>query len=151
VRQEDGVRYEKAGALALALALIALSACGSADGGTRQFAEPPAGSYSVSVVQVTTDGSTEPLDGATVSRDFFTAAGVRPLVGRFFVDGDHRTKTPAVVVLNQAFWQRRFHGAPRVIGTTITVNDQPVTVIGVAERGFAAPRNAQVWLPKIEP
>jgi putative ABC transport system permease protein len=54
-------------------------------------------------------------------------------------------------VLNQAFWQRRFHGAPRVIGTTITVNDQPVTVIGVAERGFAAPRNAQVWLPKIEP
>jgi MacB-like periplasmic core domain len=104
----------------------------------------------VSVFQVRIDGNTEPLDGAMVSRDFFRTARVRPLVGRFFVDGDYRTTTHSVVVVNQELWQRRLHGAAQVIGTALTVNDQPVTVIGVAERGFAVPKGAQVWLPKIE-
>jgi hypothetical protein len=127
----------------------ALSACGSSADVPRRFAEPPNGSYSVSVFQVRIDGNTEALDGATVSPDFFDAVQVRPLVGRLFVDGDYRAKTP-VVVLNHEFWQRRLHGAPQVIGTALTVNDQSVTVIGVAERGFAAPKDVQLWLPRIE-
>jgi hypothetical protein len=136
------------GLWALGLAFIALSACGSSGDVARRFAEPPIDSYSVSVFQVRIDGNTEPLDGATISRDFFKAAQVRPLVGRFFVDEDYRTKAAAVVVLNHEFWQRRLRGAPQVIGTSLTLNDQPVTVIGVAERGFAAPKGAQVWLPR---
>jgi len=143
------VRHAK-GLWALALVLIALSACGSSDEVAHQFAEPPIDSYSASVFQVKIDGNTEPLDGATVSLEFFKMAQVRPLVGRFFVDGDYRTKTRSVVVLNQELWQRRLHSAPQVIGTALTVNDQPVTVIGVAERGFAVPKGAQVWLPRIE-
>jgi hypothetical protein len=138
------------GRWALALAVIALSACGSSDEVTHQFAEPPIDSYSESVFQVRIDGNTEPLQGATVSRDFFKTAQVRPLIGRLFVDGDYRTTTHSVVVVNQELWQRRLHGAPQVIGTALSVNDQPVTVIGVAERGFAVPKGAQVWLPKIE-
>jgi hypothetical protein len=136
--------------LAPALALIALSACGSSDHVARQFAEPPIDSYSASVFQVRIDGQTEPLDGATVSGDFFKAAQVSPLIGRFFIDGDYRTKTRSVVVLSQELWLRRLHGAPQVIGTALTVNDQPLTVIGVAEPGFAVPKGAQVWLPRIE-
>ena len=143
------MRHAK-GLWALALVLIALSACGSSDEVAHQFAEPPIDSYSASVFQVKIDGNTEPLDGATVSLEFFKMAQVRPLVGRFFVDGDYRTKTRSVVVLNQELWQRRLHSAPQVIGTALTVNDQPVTVIGVAERGFAVPKGAQVWLPRIE-
>ena len=138
------------GLWAIALVLIALSACGSSEEVAHQFAEPPTGSYSASVFQVKIDGNTEPLDGATVSLEFFKMAQVRPLVGRFFVDGDYRTKTRSVVVLSQELWQRRLHSAPQVIGTALTVNDQPVTVIGVAEAGFAVPKGAKVWLPRIE-
>ena len=138
------------GLWALALASIALSACASSEEAARQFAEPPADSYSASVFQVKIDGNAEPLDGATVSLEFFRMAGVRPVIGRFYVDGDDRTKTRSVVVLSQELWQRRLHGAPQVIGTALTVNDQPVTVIGVTERGFAVPKGAQLWLPRIE-
>ena len=134
----------------VALALMALSACGSSGEVARQFAEPPIDSYSVSVFQVRIDGNTEPLDGATVSRDFFKATQGRPFIGRFFVDGDYRPQTRSVVVLNRELWQQRFHGAPEVIGTALIVNDQPVTVIGVAEPGFAVPDGAEVWLPRIE-
>ena len=69
---------------------------------------------------------------------------------RFFENGDYRTATPAVVVVDHELWQRRLHGAPNAIGTVLTVNDQPVTVIGVAEPGFAGPAGARVWMPRIE-
>jgi putative ABC transport system permease protein len=149
VQQEDNVRCAK-DLWALALVLIALSACGSSEEVAHQFAEPPTGSHSASVFQVKIDGNTERLDGATVSPEFFKMAQVRPWVGRFFVDGDYRTKTRSVVVLSQELWQRRLHSAPQVIGAALTVNDQPVTVIGVAEPGFAVPKGAKVWLPRIE-
>jgi hypothetical protein len=99
---------------------------------------------------VTIDGSPEPVEGATVSRKFFKAAEVRPVIGRFFNDREYRTGTPAVVVLDHELWQRRLHGAPHVIGTVLTVNERPVTVIGVAEPGFAGPAGAQMWMPMIE-
>jgi hypothetical protein len=146
---EDTMRCAK-GLWALVLVSIALSACGSSEGVANQLAVPPTDSYSASVFQVKIDGNPEPLNGATVSLEFFKMAQVRPLVGRFFVDGDYRTKTRSVVVLSQELWQRRFHSAPQVIGTALPVNDQQVTVIGVAERGFALPKGAQVWLPRIE-
>src|SRR5215468_2834860 len=121
------------------LVLVALSACGSSGHGARQFPAPPIDSYSVSTLQVRIDGSPEPLQGATVSREFFKAAEVRPFIGRFFNDREYRIGTPAVVVLDYELWQRRLHSAPHVIGTALTVNDQPATVIGVAEPGFAGP------------
>jgi hypothetical protein len=138
-------------AWALALGLIALSACGSSDHLARQFTEPPIGSSSVSAFQVRIDDNAERLDGAIVSRDFFPATKARPLIGRFFDDGEYRAKTRSAVVLNHEFWQRRLHGSPRVIGTILILDDQPATIIGVAEPGFADPTGAQLWLPRTEP
>jgi len=134
----------------LACALIAFWGCESSAGSARQFAEPPIESYSTSKLQVRIGGNIESLNGATISPDFFKAAGVHPLVGRFFADGDYRTQTPSVAVLSHEFWQRYFNAAPQAIGATLTVNEQPLTVIGVAVRGFAFPRGAQVWLPRTE-
>ena len=135
---------------ALVLVPVALSACGSSEHAARQFPAPPIDSYSVSTLQVRVDGSPEPLQGATVSREFFKAADVRPFIGRFFNDREYRIGTPAVVVLDYELWQRRLHGAPQVIGTVLTLNDRPVTVVGVAEPGFASPAGVQMWMPRIE-
>jgi len=135
---------------ALVPVLVALSACGSSQHAARQFPAPPIDSYSVSTLQVRVDGSPEPLQGATVSREFFKAADVRPVIGRFFDDREYRTGAPAVVVLDHELWQRRLRGAPHVIGMVLPVNERPVTVIGVAEPGFAGPAGAQMWMPMIE-
>jgi hypothetical protein len=135
---------------ALVLVLIAVSACRSPEHVARRFPVPPIDSYSVLTLQVRMDGGPEPLEGATVSREFFKAAEVRPFIGRFFEDREYRTATPAVAVIDHDLWQRRLRGAPHVIGTVLTVNDQPVTVVGVAEPGFAGPAGAQVWMPRIE-
>jgi len=132
---------------ALVLTVIAVSACGSSGEVARQFAVPPIDSYLVSTLQVRIDGSAEAVEGATVSREFFKAAGVRPIIGRFFNDQEYRTGTPAVVVLDHEIWRRRLHGDPRVIGTVLTVNERPVTVIGVAEPGFVGPAGARMWMP----
>ena len=136
-------------AWALVVALIAVSACGTSDHAGRQFQVPPPDSYSVSTLQVRIDGSREPLEVATVSREFFKTAGVRPFIGRFFQDREYQKTAPPVVVLAHAFWQQRMRGAQQVIGTALSVNGQPMTVVGVAEPGFTGPAGSQVWMPRM--
>ncbi len=72
-----------------------------------------------------------------VSGDFFSVFGVAPAAGRLIGRIDATPHSPApVVVLGYDLWQRRFGGSMGVIGTTITLEGYPVTVIGVAPRGF---------------
>ena len=71
------------------------------------------------------------------SGDYFATVGVQPALGRFFGPADD--ELPAgndVVVLSYAFWQRRFAGEASAIGQGLLVNDQLLTIIGVAPRGF---------------
>jgi predicted permease len=71
------------------------------------------------------------------SGDYFTTVGVKPALGRFFGPADD--ELPAgndVVVLSHAFWQRRYAGQPNVVGQQLLVNDQLLTIVGVAPRGF---------------
>lgn len=71
------------------------------------------------------------------SGGYFETVGVKPAVGRFFTPADDAL--PAgndVVVLSYAFWQRRFAGDARAIGKPLVVNEQPLTIIGVAPNGF---------------
>lgn len=71
------------------------------------------------------------------SGEYFTTLGVQPALGRFYGPGDD--ELPAgndVVVLSHAYWQRRFAGQAGAIGQQLLVNDQMLTIIGVAPRGF---------------
>ena len=55
-----------------------------------------------------------------------------------------------MVVLSYAFWQRRFAGAPDVVGRTVSVNGTPFTVVGVATRGFFGTKpgfGPDIWAP----
>lgn len=69
-----------------------------------------------------------------VTGNFFSALGVRPLLGRLIQPEDERNGE--VVVLGYSFWKQHLSGDPNIIGKHIVLNGRPVTVIGVAPRQF---------------
>jgi predicted permease len=80
---------------------------------------------------------TERAGGELVSGNFFEVLGVKPWAGRLFTQEDDRTPgAHPVAVLSYAFWERRFGKDPNLIGKTILVNEQPVTVLGVTPPSF---------------
>ena len=79
----------------------------------------------------------EELDAQVVSANYFSALGVSPHVGRFFLaDEDVVPGRNPVVVLSHSFWQRRFDADPRCVGTVLKLNGSPFTIIGVGPSGF---------------
>ncbi len=86
-----------------------------------------------------------------VSGDFFAVLGVAPARGRLIGPGDAIPYSPTpVVVLGYDLWQRRFGGSAGVIGTTVTLDGDPVTVIGIAPRGFVGAMSLhpmELWVP----
>jgi predicted permease len=75
--------------------------------------------------------------GLDVSSSYFRVLGVTPALGRFFAPGEaDRVDAPAEVVLSHDLWEGRFGRDPSVVGGTLTVNGQALTVVGVAPAGF---------------
>jgi len=74
---------------------------------------------------------------AYVSGNFFEGLGLKPAAGRLFLrsEGEILGHDP-VIVLGYDYWQQRFNGDPNVVGGPVTVDGHPVTIIGVAPKGF---------------
>jgi putative ABC transport system permease protein len=82
-------------------------------------------------------GQTERADGELVSGNYFEILGVRPALGRVFSQEDDRAPgAHQVVVLSHAYWTRRFGADPAILNKSLTVNGNPMTVIGVSREGF---------------
>ena len=92
--------------------------------------------YGVGDNLLTTGGSPERLSGVPVSINFFDVLGVQPQAGRFFSAEEGTWNGPKAVVLGDAFWRRRFAADPAIVGTALTINDQPHTVVGVLPASF---------------
>jgi macrolide transport system ATP-binding/permease protein len=72
-----------------------------------------------------------------VSRGFFQVLGVQPALGRAFTDDESTVPgRDRVVVLSDELWRTQFAADPRVVGTTIRLNGQPFTIVGVAPPQF---------------
>jgi predicted permease len=82
-------------------------------------------------------GTTERVNANLVSGNFFEVLGVGTALGRPITPEDARASgsTP-VAVLSYSFWQQRFGGNADVLNQQIDLNGQPLTVVGVAARGF---------------
>ena len=89
----------------------------------------------------------ESVPAAAVEPTFFSVLGSPPLLGRTFASGEDQSGRDNVVVLSYGFWQTRFGGNPAIVGQTITLNNQPRTVIGVMGPKFARPDSAKIWVP----
>jgi predicted permease len=82
-------------------------------------------------------GTTERVNANLVSGNFFEVLGVGTALGRPIAPDDARTSgSTLVAVLSYSFWQQRFGGNADVLNQQINLNGQPLTVVGVAARGF---------------
>src|ERR1044072_3010958 len=95
-------------------------------------------------------GDDEPvtLPVLMVSANIFSVVGAKPAHGRTFLTSEDRPGGDAVVVVSHSFWQQRFAGDPDLIGKSITLDDQPYTVIGIMPAGFKLPdERTELWFP----
>ncbi len=81
-------------------------------------------------------GEPERLSGVPVSENFFQLLGVQPQLGRLFTAAECKWNGPKAVLLSHGLWVRRFGSDPGIVGRTLTINDEPVTVAGVLPRSF---------------
>ena len=89
---------------------------------------------------LTGDGqAAEGLQGMSVTADFFPALGVPAAVGRWFTADEDQPGGNQVAVLSDGFWRRRFGADPTIVGRTLRLEGQPVTVVGVMPPGFEHP------------
>jgi len=78
----------------------------------------------------------------------FSVLDARAFAGRVFDDTDAVARQADKVILSHGFWQRRFGGAPDILGRSIRLDYLPYTVVGVMPAGFAFPdRETQAWVP----
>jgi len=79
----------------------------------------------------------ERIIGQTVSPSLFHVLGVPPLMGRTFTNEEDVVDHVApVIVISHRMWERRFHRAPDILGTSVTLNRVPTTIIGVMPATF---------------
>jgi predicted permease len=100
-------------------------------------------------------GGDEPerVRAAAVSANLFQTLGASAALGRTFVAGEDEPGAAPTVVLGHGLWQRRFGGAPEIVGRTIPVNGLVRTIVGVMPPvvrlpvDYRADRPSELWLP----
>jgi predicted permease len=86
------------------------------------------------------------LWGYEASGNYFDMLGIQPYLGRFFHASDeHGPRSAPYLVVSYSFWQGRLNGDPKAIGSVLTLNKHPYTLIGVAPASFHG--TELVWWP----
>jgi len=97
------------------------------------------------------DDTSERAEGRTVSANFFSVLGVPAHRGRTFLPEDETAPgANPVVVLSHGYWQRRFGASNDILGTRLTINGTPYTVVGVTPPGFVGADTGSAtdfWVP----
>lgn len=92
--------------------------------------------YGVGDNKLTGQGEPERLSGVPVSANFFQLLGVQPRLGRLFTAEECKWNGPKAVLLSDGLWRRRFASDPAIVGKKLTINEDPVAVVGVLPPTF---------------
>ena len=92
--------------------------------------------YGVGDNKLTGQGEPERLSGVPVSQNFFPLLGVQPQLGRLFTAEECKWNGPKAVLLSHGLWVRRFASDPGIVGHPLTLNNEPVSVVGVLPASF---------------
>jgi putative ABC transport system permease protein len=105
--------------------------------------------YSGDAFTLSTNGEPKNTFAAQVTPSFFSTLGVKPALGRDFLEGEMQADGPSVTILTDAFWRTEFGADPKVIGRVIHLDGKPATIVGVLPRDFefAPARSVPLWVP----
>ncbi len=95
------------------------------------------------------DGAEREVATEFVSASFLDVVGLRPLLGPGFTPEHDRVGAGAFAIVNHRFWQAEFAGDPDIVGRSIELAGQPVTIVGVGPRQFGGnlmPMVTDLWL-----
>jgi putative ABC transport system permease protein len=93
----------------------------------------------------------EKVEGQYVTGNFFGALGVRPAIGRLIVpEDDHMGSAGPVAVVSWSYWKNRLGGDLSVLGRRLTIEETPLTIVGIAPPEFFGVQVGQtehIWIP----
>ena len=94
------------------------------------------------------DGAGEPerYAGARVAWDMFRLLGVRPMLGRDFLESDDQPNAAGVALISHMLWTTRYESDPQIIGRSVDINGTAHTIIGVMPPTFAFPESQRLWI-----
>ncbi len=94
-------------------------------------------------------GEPERVTTMLVTANYFDVLGVHASAGRMF-SADLQPDGPTPAVISSALWRQRFGSDPGMVGSEISLNGQPLTIVGVASedfRGTSLSTSPEVWIP----
>jgi predicted permease len=96
------------------------------------------GTYNAGNQELTGAGEPERFTSVPVTENFFALLGVEPAIGRSFTRDECQGKydAPPAMLLSNSLWRRRFASDPNVVGRKLTLDNQPVTVVGILPASF---------------
>lgn len=94
-----------------------------------------------------TEGRPEQIRGIHVTEGYFRLFGAPVILGRTFTKQEDAPNGGRVVVLSYGLWQSRFGGDPAIVGKSISLGNEPYTIVGVTGRDFDPAPEADIWLP----
>ncbi len=118
----------------------------------RDYREVPRvlGSVGASVnadVTLTGQDAPERLRAIVATASFLPTLGVVPAMGRHFSEEEETRGRDGVVILTHRLWRGRFGANPNILGTSLTLDGQPLTVVGVLPAGFEYPQGTDLYVP----
>jgi predicted permease len=84
-------------------------------------------------------GQPERVEGVNGSFSYFSMLGVIPQIGRLYGPQDFAPGFAPEAVISDGLWRRAYGADPNVLGRTIRIDNDPLTIIGVLPRGFRHP------------
>jgi putative ABC transport system permease protein len=94
-----------------------------------------------------TGGRPEQVHGIHVTEAYFRVFGAPMMLGRTFTQQEDSPNGGNVVVLSYGLWQRKFGGNPNVIGSVLSLGNEPYTIIGVVGQEFRTDPEADLFVP----
>lgn len=114
------------------------------------------GSLFYADVNLTGPGEPERIKSCVVTTNFFQVLGMQPMIGRSFLPEEEKPGSPRVVILSSGLWEKLLGSDPNLTNKSLTLNGNPVAVIGVMPPGFdlqfPTSMRVDMWLPmRIDP
>jgi predicted permease len=102
-------------------------------------------------INLTGSGKPQRAWGTMCSANYFDLLGVKPMLGRGFLPSeDTKAESAPVVVISYRLWQTRYGGRPDIIGQSISLNQNPYTIVGVTPpifQGSQTGLRTELWVP----